>query len=87
MDRTGIRDVLAEAFEVAKEQEIDPESIADDVRLREGLGVDSLDIMEVVFEVEDRLKIQIGEEDMQGVETVGQVLDMCERKLKEQAAG
>lgn len=85
MDRSEIRDVLAQAFEVAKEEEIDPEAIADDVRLREGLGVDSLDIMEVVFEVEDRLKIQIGEEDMKGVETVGQVIDMCERKLKEQA--
>ena len=85
MDRDRIRHVLAEAFEVAKEEEINPDEIPDDVKLRDGLGVDSLDVMEVVFEIEDRLKISVEESDMQGIETVGNVLDMCERKLAEKA--
>jgi acyl carrier protein len=87
MDRDELRRVLAEAFEAAKEEEIDPDTITDDASLREDLGVDSLDVMEVIFEIEDRLKIDVEEEDAQDIETVGQVLDMCQRKLaeKEQA--
>ena len=81
MNREEIRRVLAEAFEVAKEEEVDPENVQDDLKLREGLGVDSLDVMEVVFEIEERLKIEIKEDDMQGVETVGDVLNMVEAKL------
>ena len=81
MNREEIRRVLAEAFEVAKEEEIDPDTVQDDVKLREGLGVDSLDVMEVVFEIEERLKFEIKEEDMQNIQTVGDVLDMVEAKL------
>jgi acyl carrier protein len=84
MDREGIRRVLAEAFEVAKEQPIEADKVKDDVKLREGLGVDSLDVMEVVFEIEERLKIQIKEGDMQGIQTVGDVLNMVEKKLAAQ---
>jgi len=84
MNREEIRRVLADAFEVAKEEEVDPETVQDDVRLKEGLGVDSLDVMEVVFEIEERLRIKISEDDMQGVETVGGVLDMVEKKLTEE---
>ena len=83
MDRDDIRKILAEAFEVAKEEEVDPETISDDVKLRDGLGVDSLDIMEVVFEIEERLRIAIAEDELAGIETVGQVIDLCERKLEE----
>jgi acyl carrier protein len=83
MNREEIRRILADAFEVAKEEEVDPDTIQDDVRLREGLGIDSLDVMEVVFEIEERLRIKIGEQDMQGVETVGAVLEMVEKKLSE----
>lgn len=83
MNREEIRRILADAFEVAKEEEVDPDTVQDDVRLREGLGIDSLDVMEVVFEIEERLRIKIAEGDMQGVETVGAVLDMVEKKLSE----
>ena len=86
MDRTEIRNVLAEAFEVAKEEDVDPSTIGDDVKLRDDLGVDSLDVMEVIFEIEDRLKVSIEEQDMAGIETVGQVIDMCEKKLAEKEA-
>ena len=81
MDREEIRRVLVEAFEVAKEEEVEPDQVQDDVKLREGLGVDSLDVMEVIFEIEERLKIEIKEKDMQNVETVGDVLRMVEAKL------
>ena len=83
MNRDDIRNVLAEAFEVAKEEAVDPKLVQDATKLREGLGIDSLDVMEVVFEIEDRLRVKISEEDMKGVETVGQVIDMVERKLAE----
>ena len=86
MNREEIRRVLAEAFEVAKEEEVDPDAVQDDVRLREGLGVDSLDVMEVVFEIEERLDIQIKEDDVRSIETVGDVIEMVEKKLAERAA-
>ena len=83
MDRDEIRRMLAEAFEAGKEEEVNPDTISDDVKLREGLGVDSLEMMEVVFEIEERLRIEIQETDLEGVETVGDVIALCERKLAE----
>lgn len=41
------------------------------------LGVDSLAMLEVVGEMERELQIQIPDDDLNGVETVGQLLDVA----------
>ncbi len=51
--------------------DIDPESVADDTTF-ESLGIDSLDMTELVCSLEDELDVEFGEPE--GLETVGQLV-------------
>lgn len=60
-----IRDVLVDNLD------LDPEAITEDATL-ETLGLDSLDVAELICEAEDRFDIDFGE--LEGIETVGQIV-------------
>lgn len=60
-----VRDHLAE------ELEVDPGRIAERTRFREDLDADSLDLYELVMELEDRYGIAVSEEQAARIETVG----------------
>jgi acyl carrier protein len=60
-----VRDHLAE------ELEVDPARIAEETRFKDDLGADSLDLYELVMELEDRYGIGISEEQASRIETVG----------------
>ncbi len=55
---------------LAEELEIDPAKIAEGTRLKD-LGADSLDLYELVMELEDRYGISVSEEQAARIETVG----------------
>lgn len=59
-----IKDVLAENMEIEKD------SITEDSAI-ESLGLDSLDMVELICELEDRMNIDFGEPE--GLATVGDV--------------
>ena len=46
----------------------------------ESLGLDSLDTITLLFELEDRLALSIPDEEARGVKTVGDVIE-CVRRL------
>jgi acyl carrier protein len=56
---------------LAEELEVDPESIAAGTRFKEDLDADSLDLYELVMELEDRYGISVSEQDAARIETVG----------------
>lgn len=56
-------------------------------RFTEDLGMDDLDRVELVMMVEEDLGIQIPEEDLEGVDTVGRLADCCIRRLAVEGAG
>jgi acyl carrier protein len=60
---------------LAEELEVDPGRIEEGTRFREDLDADSLDLYELVMELEDRYGISITEEQAAGIETVGQAVD------------
>jgi acyl carrier protein len=62
---TLVRDHLAE------ELEIDPARIEEQTRFKEDLDADSLDLYELVMELEDRYGISISEEQAVRIKTVG----------------
>jgi acyl carrier protein len=70
-----VRKVLAEQL-ARDEGEITAES-----RFEEDLDADSLDLVEVVLALEEALGIDIPEEEMEGVKTVGQAVDLAAGKL------
>jgi acyl carrier protein len=60
-----VRDHLSEELEVP------PERVREDTRLKEDLDADSLDLYELVMELEDRYGISVSEQDAARIETVG----------------
>ena len=61
-----IRDVLAKQFE------LDPETITRDTNLIDDIGADSLDIVELIMALEDEFGIKISDEDAVKLDTVEQ---------------
>ncbi len=60
---------------LATELELDPARIGDETRFREDLEADSLDLVELVVELEDRYEIRIPDEEAARLLTVGQAAD------------
>ena len=61
--------------------EIDEDKIADDARLKDDMGIDSLDFVDIVVIVEKTFAFKIKPEEMQGVQTLRQFCDYIESKV------
>ena len=80
------RDDLRETLSTLLEEEMgEPYELADDREIREGLGLDSVDVVGLVMRVEREFRIRLSMEDLQGVRTVGDLLDLLQAKLAERA--
>ncbi len=64
-----VRDHLAE------ELEVDAARITPESRFKEDLDADSLDLYELVMELEDRYGVTVPEEDAAKIKTVGDAVD------------
>lgn len=63
------------------ELEIDEEKISNDARLKEDMGIDSLDFVDIVVIVDKYFGFKIKPEEMADVMTLGQFCDYIERKV------
>jgi acyl carrier protein len=70
-----VRKVLAEQLAVEESQ------VTTQARFAEDLNADSLDLTEAVLALEDEMGIEIPEEEMESVKTVGQAVDLVASKL------
>ncbi|CCQ92367.1 acyl carrier protein [[Clostridium] ultunense Esp] len=64
-----IQDIIADRLGVEKEKVTPEASFKDD------LGADSLDLVELVMELEDEFDMEISDEDAEKIATVGDVLE------------
>jgi acyl carrier protein len=69
MDRDEVFNLVRD--HLAEELEVDPERIAERTRFKQDLDADSLDLYELVMELEDRYGISVSEEQAARIETVG----------------
>ena len=68
--------ILEKLIAIVSEQlDIDPETLSKDTALIDDLGVDSLDIVEMLMEVQDEFDIEIADEDVEGLRTLGDMAD------------
>ena len=63
---------------LAKQFELDPESITLDTNLIDDLGADSLDVVELIMSLEDEFGGTISDEDAAQLYTVGRIVDYLE---------
>ena len=70
-----IQDVAAEVLSV------EPARVTETARFKEDLDADSLDLVELVMALEEEFDVEVPEEELEGVETVGQAYDLVVAKL------
>lgn len=75
----AIRNVAVEVLSV------DPDDVVDAARFKEDLDADSLDLVELVMGLEEQFDISVPEEDLEGVDTIGQAVDLVVKKVNAQA--
>ena len=69
-------EVFERVKEVLTEQlGIDENEITAEASFTEDLDADSLDLVELIMELEDNFEIKISDEDAQKIQTVGQAVD------------
>jgi acyl carrier protein len=79
MDRTALRKTLIELLEA--ETGTRYEDLNDDIVLTEGLGLDSIDLVSLIVQIENRFRIKIATEELRSISKVGQMLDLLQAKL------
>lgn len=67
-----VRDIIAQQLDLA------PESIALESRLVEDLKADSLDVVELIMDMEQEFNVEIPDEELPKVQTVGDIVRYVE---------
>ncbi|NIV29159.1 MAG: acyl carrier protein [Anaerolineae bacterium] len=81
---------MADTFEEVKKIVVDllgvePEKVTREARFREDLEADSLDLVELIMEFEERFGETVSDEDAQQLTTVGQVVEYVDTRMRADA--
>ncbi len=79
MQREEIRGVLKSIFEEESGETID--SLADETRIVEELGLDSVDVVSLIMRVEQRFRIRISHTELAHMTTAGSLIDLVQAKV------
>jgi acyl carrier protein len=79
LDRQFIRQTLVELLE-ADTGEKYPD-LDEQVNMREGLGLDSVDVVSIVSQIERRFRIRLTQQELEKLVTVADVLNLLESKM------
>jgi acyl carrier protein len=83
MDREQLRHKLVDLIE--QETWERPEDFSDGVKIREGLKLDSVDLLSVMLKAESQLGVSLDSRDFDKITTVGDLLATIERKMSVRA--
>ena len=67
-----VKMILSEQFEVSEEE------IQMDTRIADDLGADSLDVVDLLMSIEDEFEIEIPDDEIMNIRTVGELVSYIE---------
>ena len=65
---------------VVEQLDCDPAEVKEDSKFAEDLGADSLDIVELIMALEEEYNLEIPDEDVEKIQTVGDVTNYVAQK-------
>ena len=71
----SIKTILSEQLEV------DPDIITMDTNIADDLGADSLDVVDLLMSIEDEFDVEIPDEKIESLRTVGSVVDYIQENM------
>ena len=77
MEFEKMQDIIAEVMNVPKED------ITPDTKFVDDLGADSLDLYQVIQEIEETFEIAIPEEEAEKIKTVGEAVELIRKTRNE----
>ena len=80
MERSEIENKVNEFL--IEEIEIEEDLIKPDANLTKDLGIDSLDVVDIVVLIEQVFKVKIKGEELKDIKTLGNFYDFIEEKIK-----
>ena len=83
MDRDQLLDIVKDA--TVGVLGVDPAAVTPDANFADDLDADSLALVEIIMAVEDALDIQVPEEELKDITTVGAALDLLATKVGQAA--
>lgn len=80
MDRKEIEQKVREFL--IEDIEVEEDKITPDAKLKDDLGIDSLDFVDIVVLVNNKFGFKIKQEEMVGIDTLSKFCDYIETKVK-----
>lgn len=71
-----IREIIVEQLDV------DEDKVTPDASITEDLGADSLDVVDLVMSIEESFDIEIPDEEVENIKTVGDIVKFIEAKTE-----
>ncbi len=65
---------------IAEKLGVEPEEVTPEARFIEDLGADSLDIVELIMDLEDEFEMEIPDEEAEKLSTVGDAINYIQSK-------
>ncbi len=75
MEFEKLRDIIADVLNM------DKESIKPETTFKDDLGADSLDVFQIIMEIEEEFKVSIDNEEAEKIITVGDAADAIKKAI------
>ncbi|EEJ72819.1 acyl carrier protein [Lactobacillus ultunensis DSM 16047] len=76
-------EILKDVQDIAQDElDVEPDKITMDTNIKEDLDADSLDLFEIMNELEDKYDIELDTDD--SIQTVGQLVDFVKKQMDAQ---
>ena len=67
---------------LAEQLDADRDAMTADTKIADDLGADSLDLVDLIMAVEDEFDIEIPDEDVENIQTIGDIVNYIDEKIK-----